>query len=302
MITSSALLHGDRDLLLGYDEVEHPISLQLGGSDPIAMAQCARIAQDRGYDEVNINVGCPSDRVQSGQFGACLMRSPQRVADCVAAMRDAVSIPVTVKHRIGVDDDDQYEDMAHFVRVVSSANADRFTVHARKAWLSGLSPKENRTVPPIRYADVYRLKTEFQDLAIEINGQIKTLEDVHNHLAKLDAVMIGRAAWDNPFVFATVDAEIFGQPQRQITRSQIATAMRPQLQAAKANGKRLGPHLRPMLNLYAGQPGARRWKQILTTQGFHADADDSVIEIALKAVEEIQARQTVLEESRIPRQ
>ncbi len=210
MVTMNAILHGDRESLLGYSEEEHPIALQLGGDDPGKLAECAKIAEDWGYDEVNLNVGCPSDRVQKGRFGACLMAYPDVVARSVEAMREACGLAVTVKHRIGVDDLDQYEDMKRFVETVARAGCDRFSVHARKAWLQGLSPKENREVPPLRYEDVYRLKDEFRDLKIEINGGIKTLAETKTHLERVDAVMIGRAAYDNPYVFAEVDREIFG--------------------------------------------------------------------------------------------
>ena len=212
MVTARAVLHGDRERLLGYHPSEHPLALQLGGSDPGELRECARVAQDRGYDEVNLNVGCPSDRVQSGSFGACLMKTPAVVAACVAAMREVTDIPVTVKHRIGVDDLDRYEDMADFVRTVSEeGGAVRFSVHARKAWLKGLSPKENRSVPPIRYEDVYRLKAELPHLDVEINGHVKTLDEVREHLRRVDAVMIGRAAWDDPYLFARADRDIFGE-------------------------------------------------------------------------------------------
>ncbi|MDP6945861.1 MAG: tRNA dihydrouridine(20/20a) synthase DusA, partial [Myxococcota bacterium] len=195
MLTANAIIHGDRRLLLDFDEVEHPVSLQLGGDDPTAMAEAARIGVDYGYDEINLNVGCPSNRVKNGCFGASLMRYPDKVAAIVDAMRGAVSVPVTVKHRIGIDELDRYEDMAHFVSVVREAGADRFSVHARKAWLEGLSPKENRTVPPLRYEDVYALKREFPGLAIEINGGVTTLNEVVDHLEHVDAVMVGRAAY-----------------------------------------------------------------------------------------------------------
>ncbi|MDX1387987.1 MAG: tRNA dihydrouridine(20/20a) synthase DusA, partial [Acidobacteriota bacterium] len=207
MITTGAVLQGDRDFLLGFSPEERPLALQLGGDDPEALSECARIAEDRGYDEVNLNVGCPSDRVRQGRFGACLMAEPERVADAVAAMREATSVPVTVKHRIGIDDLDRYEDMALFVRTVAGAGCDRFSVHARKAVLGGLSPKANRTVPPLRYEDVHRLKREHPGLRIEINGGIASLEEVRRQLEFVDGVMIGRAAYDDPFLLSTVDRD-----------------------------------------------------------------------------------------------
>jgi len=264
MVTTGALLHGDRARYLQHDPVERPLALQLGGSDPVALAQCAQAAQEWGYDEVNLNVGCPSDRVQQGAFGACLMAEPPRVADAVAAMRAAVSIPVTVKHRIGVDDLDRYEDMLRFVDVVASAGADRFSVHARKAWLSGLSPKENRTVPPLRYEDVYRLKRERPDLVIEINGGIIDVDAALDHLQHVDAVMIGRAAYDAPARFATVDHRVFGvSDARARTPRQAAEGMLPYIERHLAAGGKLHHITRHMLTLYAGVPGARRWRRTL---------------------------------------
>ena len=200
MVTTGALIHGPRERLLRYHADEHPISLQLGGDDPNELRLCARMAEDAGYDEVNLNVGCPSDRVQNGQFGACLMKRPERVAEAVVAMKAEVRIPVTVKHRIGVDDLDQYEDMLNFVDIVSKAKADRFSVHARKAWLQGLNPKENREIPPLRYDEVYELKRVRPDLEIEINGGIKTIESMTSHLEHVDAVMIGRAVYEKSLV------------------------------------------------------------------------------------------------------
>ena len=211
MITTAAILHGDREKLLGFSSEEKPLSLQVGGDNPQELAECARIAEDMGYDEINLNVGCPSNRVQNGNFGACLMAQPERVAQAVEAMQKAVDLPVTVKHRIGIDQRDRYEDMAHFVRIVSEVGCRRFTVHARKAWLKGLSPKENRNIPPLRYQDVHRLKQEFPHLFIEINGGITTLEQVQEQLKLVDAVMIGRAAYDNPYLFATVDRDLYGE-------------------------------------------------------------------------------------------
>jgi len=265
MVTTGAIIHGDRDQHLAFHPDEHPIALQLGGDDPRDLAQCARIAADYGYDEVNLNVGCPSDRVQSGNFGACLMAEPERVAAGVAAMRAAVDLPVTVKHRIGIDEIDRYEDMARFVRIVAEAGADRFTVHARKAWLQGLSPKENREVPPLRYADVHRLKRELPGLDIEINGGLKTLDAALEQLAHVDAVMVGRAAVDTPYLFAEADRRVFGDADAPVpTREEVALAMIPYLEELVATGDRVHRATRHMLTLFFGVPGTRAWKRVLS--------------------------------------
>jgi tRNA-dihydrouridine synthase A len=282
MVTTGAILHGDRTRLFGFTPAEKPLALQVGGDDPKALALCAQIAEDMGYDEINLNVGCPSDRVQNGNFGACLMAQPGRVADCVAAMRGTVQIPVTVKHRIGIDDRDAYEDMVEFVRIVAAAGCDRFSVHARKAWLQGLSPKENRDIPPLRYEDVYRLKQEFPHLAIEINGGVQTLEQVHIHLRFVDAVMIGRAAYDNPYLFATVDQAIYGEDKRPLTRQEIAEAMLPYIERWVDRGGKLHTVTRHMLQLFAGEPGTRAWKRYLTEQSSVLGARVEVIQAALQ--------------------
>jgi tRNA-dihydrouridine synthase A len=282
MVTTGAILHGDRTRLLGFTPAEKPLALQVGGDDPKALALCAQIAEDMGYDEINLNVGCPSDRVQNGNFGACLMAQPERVADGVAAMRGAVQIPVTVKHRIGIDNRDAYEDMVEFVRIVAAAGCDRFSVHARKAWLQGLSPKENRDIPPLRYEDVYRLKQEFPHLAIEINGGVQTLEQVHIHLRFVDAVMIGRAAYDNPYLFATVDQAIYEEDKRPLTRQEIAEAMLPYIERWVDRGGKLHAITRHMLQLFAGEPGTRAWKRYLTEQSSILGAGVEVIQAALQ--------------------
>ncbi|MCA9551797.1 MAG: tRNA dihydrouridine(20/20a) synthase DusA [Myxococcales bacterium] len=284
MITTWAILNGPRAQLLAYDPIEHPIALQVGGDDPEALARVARIAEGEGYDEINVNVGCPSDRVQSGRFGACLMLEPARVAEGVAAMRAATRIPVTVKHRIGVDERDAYEDMLAFVDTVAAAGADRFSVHARKAWLQGLSPKENRTIPPLRYDEVYRLKRERPELQIEINGGIMDLEQARAHLAHVDAVMIGRAAYDDPFLFADADRVIFGRdaaptPAREVVEAMVAYAARH-----VAAGGRLSAVTRHMLGLFAGQPGARAYRRHLSVHGPREGAGPEVLQEALRFV------------------
>jgi tRNA-dihydrouridine synthase A len=262
MVVAGAVIHGDRERLLGFDPSEHPVALQLGGDDPAALAEAARIGADWGYDEINLNVGCPSDRVQRGAFGACLMLRPERVAECVAAMKAVVGVPVTVKHRIGVDDHDAYAHMLAFVDVVAEAGCDRFSVHARKAWLSGLSPKENREVPPLRYPDVHRLALERPDLPIDINGGIRSIDAVLDQLRHVDGVMIGRWAWDRPFAFAELEAKVFGAKQRP-SRARIVEAHAAYAERQLAHGHRPVPVLRPLLNLYAGERGTKAWKRQL---------------------------------------
>ena len=264
MVTTGALLHGDRERFLVFDPEEKPLVLQLGGDDPRELAQCARMAEEWGYDEVNLNAGCPSDRVQQGRFGVSLMARPQRVADAVAAMRDAVALPVSVKHRIGFDDLDRYEDMARFVTLVAAAGCDRFTVHARKAWLSGLDPKENRSVPPLRYEEVYRLKQELPHLVIELNGGITTLEAVHRHLRSVDGVMLGRAAYERPFLLATVDRELFDATGPTRSRREVIEAMLPYVERQLAAGTPLKDLTRHLLHLFAHRPGARSWRRHLS--------------------------------------
>lgn len=284
MVTSAAILHGDRDHLLGFSLEEKPLSLQVGGDDPAELAECARIAEAMGYDEINLNVGCPSSRVQDGNFGACLMAQPERVAACVVAMMAATRLPITVKHRIGIDDRDRYEDMVNFVQIVADAGCQRFTVHARKAWLQGLSPKENRDVPPLRYGDVYRLKQEFPHLWIEINGGIKTLEEAQQHRQQVDAAMIGRAAYDHPYLFATVDQAVYGKPGEARSRRAIAQAMLPYIEEWTGRGLKLNKITRHMLQLFTGQPGSRAWKRHLTEHSCRAGAGTEVVEDALAQV------------------
>ncbi len=263
MVHCKAIIHGNREKLIGYDPKEKPLALQVGGSDPSDMAYCAKVAEDWGYDEININVGCPSSRVQSGNFGACLMAEPELVAECVSQMRAVCTIPVTVKHRIGVDEIDRYEDMARFVEIVSQSDADRFSVHARKAWLKGLSPKENRNIPPLRYEDVYRLKRDYPNLDIEINGGIRTHQEIHDHLQHVDAVMIGRGAYDHPWVFSKVDGLFFTQKNPGFTRQQILAQMIPYMERELSKGTKLMSITRHMLQLYSHRSGARLWKRSL---------------------------------------
>ncbi|MDJ0689556.1 MAG: tRNA dihydrouridine(20/20a) synthase DusA [Xenococcaceae cyanobacterium MO_188.B32] len=284
MITTQAIVHGDRHKLLDFSPEEKPLVLQLGGDKPQELAECAQIAQDWGYDEVNLNIGCPSPRVQNGNFGACLMTQPELVARAVTKMQQAVTIPVTVKHRIGVDDRDRYEDMVEFVRIVAEAGCKRFTVHARKAWLQGLSPKENRNIPPLRYEDIYRLKQDFPHLFIEINGGIKTLEQIQHHLNHVDGVMIGRAAYDNPYLFATVDRDIYNQPVKPPTRHQIVEAMFPYIDYWVGKGVKLHSISRHMLQLFAGQPGTKAWKRHISENAHLHHADSLIISNALAKI------------------
>jgi len=282
MVVGQALVHGDRDRFLAYDPCEHPVALQLGGDDPAMLADCAAMAEDRGFDEVNLNVGCPSSRVQAGRFGVVLMRDPDRVARVVEAMKGRVRIPVTVKHRIGLDEIDTYAHMLGFVDRVALAGADRFTVHARKAWTEGLSPKQNRNVPPLRYDDVYRLKAERPELAIEINGGIASPDDAPAHLQRVDAVMIGRGARDDPYRFATADHVVFGAADPPVPREEVARTMQAYLDRVLASDPHAKPHhvTRHLAPLFAGQPGAKRWRRALAE---HVKAGPDAIERALDA-------------------
>jgi len=284
MVSTGAILQGDRERWLGFSSEERPLALQLGGDDAVALAECARIAQDCGFDEVNLNVGCPSPRVQTGNFGACLMNEPERVASAVRSMREAVSLPVTVKHRIGVDDLDRYEDMARFVAIVAEAGCDRFTVHARKAWLSGLSPRENRTIPPLRYADVHRLKQDFPGQIVEINGGFTSLDQVQQQLELVDGVMIGRAADSDPYVLAEVDRRFFGSKERILSRHEVVEAMFPYIEARLSEGERLYRLVRHMLNVFAGQRGSRAWKRHLSEEAHKPGSGLDVLTQALARV------------------
>jgi tRNA-dihydrouridine synthase A len=284
MVTAQALHYGDRDHLLGFTPDEKPLILQVGGDEPQLLAESARAATDFGYDGINLNVGCPSDRVQSGNFGACLMAQPERVAEGVAAMMAACPLPVSVKHRIGVDDLDRYEDLVHFVSTVAQTGCRHFTVHARKAWLQGLSPKDNRTVPPLRYGDVHRLKQDFPQLWIEINGGFTSLAEVTEQLGLVDAVMIGRAAYDHPYLFAAVDQGWFGVEAAPRSRQAVVEAMLPYVDHWVGRGLKLNKITRHMLMLFASQPGSRLWKRILTEESCKPGAGVEVVQRALAAV------------------
>ena len=284
MVTSQALKYGDLDKLLGFDPIEHPIALQVGGDNPQDLAHCAKLATDWGYDEINLNVGCPSSRVQSGNFGACLMFDPDRVADCIAQMKAATSIPVTVKHRIGVDDRDSYEDLTSFVKTVAAAGCDRFTVHARKAWLQGLSPKENRDIPPLRYEDVHQLKRDFPELFIEINGGFITLEQSLEQLTSVNAVMIGRAAYDEPYMFADADRLFYHDDSPVRSRHEVVEAMFDYVDRQVSEGKKLHTIARHMLQLFKDQPRNRLWKRILTEKGSTPGLGSEVLKEAMDVV------------------
>jgi tRNA-dihydrouridine synthase A len=287
MVTAAAVLHGDRARLLGFDPAEHPVALQLGGNGPRAMAEAARIGAAFGYDEININVGCPSDRVQSGAFGACLMAHPETVAACVRAMRSEVAVPVTVKTRIGIDEHDSYAFLRDFVMQVAEAGCDTFIVHARKAILGGLSPKENRSVPPLDYERVYRLKAEHPELAIVLNGGITTADQALAHLAHVDGVMIGREAYQNPWFLTELERRL-GAPPAAVPQSRHAVVrdMLPYIEAMLARGAELASIARHLLNLFAGQPGARRWRRVLSERAHRAGAGVDVLEQALAALPE----------------
>jgi tRNA-dihydrouridine synthase A len=287
MVTAEAVLHGDRQRLLGFDRFEHPVALQLGGSDPARLAEASRIAEDFGYDEINLNVGCPSDRVQSGRFGACLMREPALVATCVAAMRAAVTIPVTVKCRIGVDDQDPEQSLRTLIDACADAGVSVFAVHARKAWLEGLSPKENRDVPPLDYPLVYRIKQERPALTILVNGGIENLEQAESHLAHVDGVMLGRAAYHNPALLAEVDARFFGAAP--IDLDAAVEAYVEHVERRLAQGARLHSLIKPMLGLYNGRPGARLFRRHLSEQAVRAGAGISVLREALDFVRQREA-------------
>jgi tRNA-dihydrouridine synthase A len=266
MVTSAALVRGGQLRLLEHSQQEHPVALQLGGSDPQELAQAARLGAEAGYDEINLNVGCPSDRVQSGRFGACLMYEPALVGDCVKAMRDAVAVPVTVKCRIGVDDQDDYAGLQHFTETMLEAGVGVLTVHARKAWLQGLSPKENRDIPPLDYERVYRLKREFPQLVVVINGGITTVAQVRAHLAQLDGVMLGRAAYHDPYLLAQIEHALHGEPLP--TREDVLWRMRPYIEAELARGTALKHISRHLLGLYQGEPGARAFRRAIS-EGAH---------------------------------
>ena len=288
MVTANAIRFGERAKLLDFNAEEHPLALQLGGSEPDALAEAAKIGEDWGYDEINLNVGCPSDRVQSGSFGACLMQEPDLVADCMAAMRDAVTIPVTVKSRIGVDDQDPEDALFTLVEKCKSAGVTHFIVHARKAWLEGLSPKENRDIPPLDYDLVYRLKAANPELLISINGGIETLEESTAHLERVDGVMLGRAAYKNPYLLAGVDGALFGDTTPPPSREEIVDKLIPYAERLVAQGTPLHALTRHVMGLYQGQAGGRLWRRHLSENAPKRGDDPRVLQEALDVVLEQQ--------------
>ena len=287
MVTTGALLHGDQERFLGYADAEHPLGLQLGGSDPGDMARCAHRGEVAGFDEININVGCPSDRVQAGRFGACLMLEPDLVASCFSAMQAAVSIPVTVKCRLGVDEMDHVNDLFRFVDTVADAGCKVFIIHARKAWLSGLSPRENREIPPLQYHRVYALKERYPEFTIVINGGITRIDQAAAHLGQVDGVMVGREAYQNPWSLAEVDQMLFDDTPTHQSRLDVLEAYKTYMRSELENGvplKRLARHL---LGLFQGEPGARTWRRALSDSAFRSGADLTAIEAAQNRLETV---------------
>ncbi len=285
MVTTGALIHGDRDRFLRFNDEEHPIALQLGGSNPAELARCARWAEEWGYDEVNLNCGCPSDRVQSGRFGACLMAEPELVRDCLSAMLSACELPVTVKHRIGIDDMESYQEMLDFVLTVAESGCEVFIVHARKAWLQGLSPKENREIPPLHYDWVYRLKRDCPQLCIVINGGITSLEESQTHLQKVDGVMLGREAYQNPYLLADVDNTLFGGTAPVASRAAVLRELMPYIDQQMSAGASLHHITRHILGLFQNVPGARKFRRHISENAFRKGADLTVLQDALALVE-----------------
>ena len=292
MVTTGALIHGDRKRFLHFNREEHPVALQLGGSDPKDLARCARWAQEWGYDEVNINCGCPSDRVQSGMFGACLMGKPDLVADCVKAMMDSCDIPVTVKHRIGIDHMESYEQLLAFIEPVAVAGCSVFIVHARKAWLQGLSPKENREIPPLNYPWVYQLKKDFPHLTIVVNGGIQTIEECQTHLDHVDGVMLGREAYQNPWMLAQVDEALFGMDSPLKSRDDVIAELLPFAEQHLAQGGQLNHITRHILGLYQGIPGARKFRRHLSENAYKKEAGIRILAEAYALVSDNHDQQT----------
>ena len=284
MVTTGALLNGDVERHLRFNAFEQPVALQLGGSEPKEMAACTRLAEDYGYAEVNINVGCPSERVQKGAFGACLMAEPHLIADCVAAMQAAVNIPVTVKNRIGIDEQQERDSLFNFVETVAQAGCQTFIVHARKAWLKGLSPKENREIPPLNYALVYELKQAFPQLEIIINGGITTLEQCQHHLQFVDGVMVGREAYHNPWLLAQVDSQLYATPDSFNQRKAVIDAFIPYVEQQLSQGVTLAPMSKPILGLFQGIAGARYWRRYISENAFKPNADSKILLQAMQKI------------------
>ncbi len=284
MVTAQAIRYGDRQRLIAFDPREQPVALQIGGSDPKLLVESARWGEDFGYSEINLNVGCPSDRVQEGRFGACLMAEPDLVAEAVAAMRAAIAIPVTVKCRIGIDNQDEDEDLDRFIRRVAQTGCSTFIVHARKAWLEGLSPRENREIPPLNYERVYRLKRTHPGLVVVINGGISSLAEAEAHLAHVDGVMLGRAAYHTPWILADVDRLIFGEASVSQTRADVVARMKPYIRAELAKAPGLARMTRHMLGLFHGEPGGRTWRRVISENAHRPGAGVDLLDAALAAV------------------
>jgi len=285
MVTTGAIIYGSGDYL-AYNEEEHPLALQLGGSNPKDLAHCAKLAAERGYDEVNINVGCPSDRVQNGRFGACLMGEPELVAQSVDAMKQVADIPITVKTRIGIDEQDSYEFLTHFIDVVSTKGCRDFTIHARKAWLQGLSPKENREIPPLDYERVYQLKRDYPHLNISINGGVTSLQQAKDHLQHVDGVMVGREAYHNPYILSQVDQLLYHHDKPQLSREEVIELMLPYIERHIQQGGRLNHITRHMIGLFQGLPGSRSWRRYLSENAHKAGAGIEVVQGAIALMNE----------------
>ena len=289
MVTTGALIHGDQDRFLRFDEAENPLVLQLGGSNPADLAQCSKMAQDYGYDEVNLNCGCPSDRVQNGRIGACLMKEPMHVANCMEAMIEAVDIPVTIKCRIGIDEQDSYEFLEEFVSLSAARGVKRFYIHARKAWLTGLSPKENREIPELNYGRVKQIKDQYPDLEIVVNGGIRTVEAVQEHLQNFDGVMIGREAYQNPYILATLECMCFDHND-MLSREDVVAQLIPYISSVMDQDVPLKSITRHILGLFHGQKGAKQWKRTLSTLPYEDVADVNVLYKALEAMQDASVR------------
>lgn len=284
MINSGAIIHGDRDRFLKFNSEEHPVAIQLGGSDPDQLAQCATIVTDYGYDEINLNIGCPSERVQSGSFGACLMAEPDLVAECIYAMKKKTNLPVTIKTRIGIDDHDSYEELSEFISKNVAAGCETFIIHARTAWLKGLSPKENRNIPPLQYDVVYQIKKDFPDLEIIINGGITKVKEINDHLKQVDGVMIGREAYHNPYFLSEVDQIFYDQNEVKNTREEIVEKMITYINQEMEKDVHLKHISSHILGLFQGVPGAKRWRRYISENAHKKDSDSSVIKKAFKKV------------------
>lgn len=284
MVTTGALIHGDWNRFLQFNSEEQPVALQLGGSEPDDLSLCAKMAKEYGYDEINLNVGCPSDRVQNGRFGACLMAEPKRVAECIAAMGDAVTIPITVKSRTGIDEQDSYPELVDFIGTIADAGCKTFIIHARKAWLSGLSPKQNRDIPPLQYDRVYRIKKDFPGLEIIINGGISSIEQAEQMLGFVDGVMLGREIYQKPFLLTDVDKIFFQDAKKRLSRVDVVLQLIPYIQKQLILGVRLNSISRHILGLFHGQPGAKSWRRYISEHACKPYADENVILTALNFV------------------